>query len=237
MLVIFQVKQFFPSYSKVHGHIKVKQFISRNIYCPSFFRSHAIFRRQFLLSKLILKSRIFFKAVYQIWCYPMHPLFDALPLPSVPVLITRPRRALVAHILMRLHAAEPCSSTGPLFSSQCHCGTILLTVYSMMWDCRVSRAGPMLFLLFYAAITLFVLYIFHLIFFLSICRQCEAVVFGLIEYKSLSPSLALSTYFNSNNNRHLLINAFRTNKSRLNYKRMFNIHFCHRKYYNRSSNW
>ena len=32
----------------------------------------------------------------------------------------------------------------PLFSSRCPCGTILLTLYLMVCDWRVSRAGPML---------------------------------------------------------------------------------------------
>ena len=48
-------------------------------------------------------------------------------------------------ILMRHLAAEPRSTAGPLFPSQCPSGTILLTPYSMVWDWRVSRAGPMLF--------------------------------------------------------------------------------------------
>ena len=30
-------------------------------------------------------------------------------------------------------------------NNQCHCGTILLTLYSMVRDRRVSRAGPLLF--------------------------------------------------------------------------------------------
>ena len=30
-----------------------------------------------------------------------------------------------------------------LFPSQCLCGTIFLTLYSIVWDWRVSRAGPM----------------------------------------------------------------------------------------------
>ena len=41
--------------------------------------------------------------------------------------------------------AEPRSTPGLLFLSQCPSGTILLTTYSMVWDWRVSRAGPMLF--------------------------------------------------------------------------------------------
>ena len=46
-------------------------------------------------------------------------------------------------ILMRLPAAEARSSTGLLFPSQYLSGTIWLTLYSMVWDSRVSRAGPM----------------------------------------------------------------------------------------------
>ena len=48
-------------------------------------------------------------------------------------------------ILMRRLAAEPRSTAGLLFSSQRPSGTILLTPYSMVWDWRVSRAGPVLF--------------------------------------------------------------------------------------------
>ena len=54
---------------------------------------------------------------------------------------------LWSHIgtLMRFLAAEPRRTEGPLFPSQCPSGTILLALYSMAWDWRVSRAGPMLF--------------------------------------------------------------------------------------------
>ena len=48
-------------------------------------------------------------------------------------------------ILVRHLAAEPHSTAGLLFPSQCPSGTILLTPYSMVWDWRVSRAKPMLF--------------------------------------------------------------------------------------------
>ena len=54
---------------------------------------------------------------------------------------------LWSHIgtLLLLLAAEPCSTGGLLFLSNCPSGTILLTPYSMVWDWRVSREGPMLF--------------------------------------------------------------------------------------------
>ena len=48
-------------------------------------------------------------------------------------------------ILMRHLAAEPRSTAGHLFPTHCPSGTNLLTPYSMVWDWRVSRAGPMLF--------------------------------------------------------------------------------------------
>ena len=48
-------------------------------------------------------------------------------------------------ILMCCFAAEPHSTTGFLFPSQCPSGMILLIPYSMVWDWQVSRAGPMLF--------------------------------------------------------------------------------------------
>ena len=51
------------------------------------------------------------------------------------------------HIATLMHrlAAEPCSTAGLLCPSRFPSGTILLTPYSMVWDWRVSRAGPMLF--------------------------------------------------------------------------------------------
>ena len=76
--------------------------------------------------------------LYKIRCNSMHPLDGALPVLYEPV-----RLHVVlwfwSHIgiLMRLLGAEPRSTSGPLFHSQCPCGTILLTLYSMMWDWRV----------------------------------------------------------------------------------------------------
>ena len=48
-------------------------------------------------------------------------------------------------ILLRLPTAEPRSSAGLLFLSQCLSGMIWLTPYLMVCDWRVLRAGPMLF--------------------------------------------------------------------------------------------
>ena len=52
---------------------------------------------------------------------------------------------LWSHIgsLMRLLAAEPRSIAGLLFPLQYLCRTILVTPYSMVWNWRVSKAGPM----------------------------------------------------------------------------------------------
>ena len=48
-------------------------------------------------------------------------------------------------ILMRLPAAEPRSTAGLLFPSQYLSGMLWLTPYSMVWNWRVSRPGPMPF--------------------------------------------------------------------------------------------
>ena len=82
--------------------------------------------------------------LYKIRCNPMHPLNDALPGPYVPVWL-HAVPLLHIGILMRCLAAEPRSTAGLLFPTQCPSGTILLTAYSMVWDCRVSRARPMFF--------------------------------------------------------------------------------------------
>ena len=79
--------------------------------------------------------------LYKIRCNPKHPLCGALHVPYVPVRVTR--GALIAHrYTYRLPAAEPRSAAGLLFSSQYLSGTIWLTPFSMVWDWRVSRAGP-----------------------------------------------------------------------------------------------
>ena len=93
--------------------------------------------------------------------------------------------------LTLLLAEEPRSTAGLLLSYQYLCGTILVTTNSMVWDWRVSRAGPMPFNSSCCSL-----------FFVSYCLgwYCGAVVFRLIWCQSLSPSLALPTFFNNNNN-------------------------------------
>ena len=74
----------------------------------------------------------------------MHPLCCALPMPYVPVLVTR--GALIVH---RCTYAPPRCRTSQyrrtFFSSQSLSGTIWFTPYLMVWDWRVSRADPMTF--------------------------------------------------------------------------------------------
>ena len=82
--------------------------------------------------------------LYKIRCEAMHPLNGALLGPHVPGGL---HAVLWSHIgtLMHRLAAEPRSTAGLLFPSRCPCRMIVITPYSMVWDWRVSRAGPMLF--------------------------------------------------------------------------------------------
>ena len=73
--------------------------------------------------------------LYKIRCNPMHPLNEALPGPG----------RISVSLAMRHLAAEPRSTVRLLFPSQCPSGMILLTPCLMVWDWRVSRAGPMFF--------------------------------------------------------------------------------------------
>ena len=99
-------------------------------------------------------------------------------------------------MLMRHLAAEPRSTAGLLFSSQCPSGTNLLTLYLMVWDWQVSRAGPMLFYWPKLLYPYYSLLFFPFLFFLFIGWNCGAGVFRLIGCISLSLSLALPTSSN-----------------------------------------
>ena len=104
-------------------------------------------------------------------CNPLHPLYGDLSVPYVPVLVTRGAVIDIGR-LMRL-LAEPCSIAGLLFvwcSAQFLCGTILVTLHSMVWDWLVSRANPMPFywpscslpfclLLFFLSLHAFILWV------------------------------------------------------------------------------
>ena len=78
-------------------------------------------------------------AYYEVRCNPMHPLYGALPVSYVAMRVTR--GALVAH----RYTYEPQNLAAPKDLYLADPGTILLTLHSMVWDWRVSRAGPMLF--------------------------------------------------------------------------------------------
>ena len=97
--------------------------------------------------------------LYKIRCNPVHPLNCALPGPYVPVWVTG--GALVAHRFT------------------CPSGRILLTLYSMVWDCRVSRAG---LVLFYWPKLLYPCYCLLLFFpFSSFCLQVGIVGLGSLD--------------------------------------------------------
>ena len=83
--------------------------------------------------------------LYKIKCNPMHPLYGALPFPYVPVRVRR--GAVIAH---RYTYAPSCCRTSlyrrnfiPLSVSLWN--DLVVTPCSMVWDWRVSRAGPMRF--------------------------------------------------------------------------------------------
>ena len=100
--------------------------------------------------------------------------FGALPGPYVPVRVTR--SALVAH--WYTYAPPHCrplrySRTFIPFSRPS--GTILLTLYSMVWDWRVSRAGPMLL---YWPKQLYPYYIVFYSFSLSLLSVYRLVLWG-----------------------------------------------------------
>ena len=91
-----------------------------------------------------LRSVAVFCMLYNIRCNPKHQLCGALPVPYLPVRVTR--GVLIAH---RYTFAPPRCRTshtaGLFFPSQYLSGTIWLTPYLMVWDWRVSRAGTMPF--------------------------------------------------------------------------------------------
>ena len=81
---------------------------------------------------LLFRSVAALCMLYKFKCNSMHSLNGALPGSYVPVRVTG------AH---QYTYAPPRSTIGVLFPSQCLSGTILLTLYLMVWDWQVSRAG------------------------------------------------------------------------------------------------
>ena len=81
--------------------------------------------------------------LYKLRCNTMHPHYAALPVPYVPVWL---QAALIAQqYTYAPPSCEPRSIAGLLFACQYLCGTILMISCSMVWDWRVSRAGPIPF--------------------------------------------------------------------------------------------
>ena len=95
---------------------------------------------------------------------------------------------------MSLLAAEPRITAAPLFPSQCPCWTIMLTLYSMVWDWRVSRTGQCLFigLSFYIH---FCLLLFNFFF----CLYVVIVGLGSLDWQGVDHSLPAF------HDRHLLL--------------------------------
>ena len=140
------------------------------------------------------------RVLYKIRCNPLHPLYCVRPVRHVPVLVTR--GALATH-WYTTYAPPRCRT------SQCRrtfipisgsCGTILPTLYSMVWDRLVLRAGMMLFHVPMLLVPFWSSTVFPFLSFLSVDWYCGTGVFRLIWCRSLYPSLALPTSFNNNNN-------------------------------------
>ena len=99
--------------------------------------------------------------LYKIRCNPVHPLnvlyLDRMCQHELHVVFW-------SHIstLVQCLAAEPCNTAGLLFPYWCPSGTVLLTPYSTVCDCWVSRAGPMFFIGLSCSISTIVFYCFSL---------------------------------------------------------------------------
>ena len=80
--------------------------------------------------------------LYKIRCNPLHPLYSALPVPYVPVRVKH--GSVIAHRCTYVPPRCRTSQYRRTFISLC-CRTILVTLCSMVWDWRVSRALPLPF--------------------------------------------------------------------------------------------
>ena len=136
--------------------------------------------------------------LYIIRYYIMHPFHGALPVPYVPLWVTR---GACINILMRLFAAEPSCTVRLLFHSQCLYEAIVLTTYSIVWDAGF-KSWANVFSSAYAARSVFIFYCCPFLFSLSLGWYCWAGVVGLIRCKLFWPCLAspASSNNNSNNN-------------------------------------
>ena len=135
--------------------------------------------------------------IYRIRCDDKHSLFDALPVPHVPVRVT-----VGALVAQRQPYGPPRCRTSQ------HCMTFIPLSVSL-WNDLVDPVFVSVELegfqitanVFYVPKRYhFVSYRFYFIFFLFICWYYEVGVFGQIGCESLSPSLALQIIFNYNYN-------------------------------------
>ena len=140
----------------------------------------------------------YYEWYYKIRSNPIKPSLWYSTVAYVPVRVTR--GALTAHrYIYAPPPAEPRSTARVLFHCQYLCGTILVTQYSMVWDWRVSRAGPMPF--YWPSCSL---PFCPLLFSLSLLSFYMSV---------LSPYLSLATFFSENNNNKKNNNTEYTNRS------------------------
>ena len=131
---------------------------------------------------------------------------------------TRAPRVTRCTILMVLYL-DVCASALPrcrtmqysrtLFPSRCPSGTILLTAYSMVWNCQVSRAGPMLL---YGLMLLYPYYSHLYSFSLSLLSVYRLVLWGwglLTDRVYITLSQPCTPTFYNNNNNNKILNAHR----------------------------
>ena len=132
----------------------------------------------------------------------MHPLYGALPMPhmcqcGLHAVLWSPCRTSV-YVLMRLLSAEPRSM---------HRSTFIPLSVSLWNDLAYNvfdgvglsgfKSRANVFFIGLSCSIPFVVNYFSIIFFLSICWYCGAMVFGLTGCRSLSPCLAQTTSFNN----------------------------------------
>ena len=140
------------------------------------------------------------RMLYKIGYNPMHPLYSALPLPYVPVRVTR--CVLVAH---RYSDALPRCRTSQYRRTFIPSSVSLWNDHC--WHCirwcgtgGFQEQGHCLFIGLSCPISFLSSAFFRFHFFLSIGWYCRADVYGLIWCTSRSPNLALQTSFNNNKN-------------------------------------
>ena len=145
-----------------------------------------------------LHQSIWTKAlVYKLWLY--------IAVPFVAMWDTRGAFRAHRYTIMSLLAALSSSITKLSFFSQYICGTILVTLYSVVRDWRVLRAGQLLFqsMKLFAPFFGFNWFPFHLFLFKKEVKShfpfTSLQVFLLTWCQLFSFNLALPTFLNNNN--------------------------------------